>query len=238
MIGVVACLALVFAGVGAFGGERRVAKVEKPVRLPVWPVLNGLGCIALDLVGLGDAAAALEDKFGGRVAPMSLGPEANPFVLLVHHRHGFDAWDPVRPLFERLIGLPEGFPAHPHRGFETVTMTLRGGLAHRDSAGVKETYGDGDVQWLTAGSGILHEEMWHWGDAEKKEPRGGAAPARGERPRGNRPNFQDSRTSVNARSFRLIVSTSVLLWSRSRSPDEFRLPVSSFLAMLNASWIF
>ncbi|KAH8059178.1 quercetin 2,3-dioxygenase [Aureococcus anophagefferens] len=170
---------------------RRVARLDKPIRLPVWPVVNGLACIALDLVGLGDAAAALEERFGGRVAPMSLGPDANPFVLLVHHRHGFDCWDPVRPVFEKLI-VPEGFPAHPHRGFETVTMTLRGGLAHRDSAGVKrgstrernsqlqrlrsrpvstrvkETYGDGDVQWLTAGKGILHEEMWHWADKSRR----------------------------------------------------------------------
>ena len=146
---------------------RRVARLDKPIRLPVWPVVNGLACVALDLVGLGDAAAALEERFGGRVAPMSLGPDANPFVLLVHHRHGFDGWDPVRPVFEKLI-VPEGFPAHPHRGFETVTMTLRGGLAHRDSAGVKETYGDGDVQWLTAGEGILHEEMWHWADKSRR----------------------------------------------------------------------
>jgi len=141
---------------------RRVARLEKPPRLPVWPVLNGLACAALDLVGASDAAAALEARLGGRVAPMMLRPEADPFVLLVHHRHGFDAWDPVRPLFEALLGLPEGFPAHPHRGFETVTATLRGGLRHRDSVGVKETYGDGDVQWLTAGRGVLHEEMWWW----------------------------------------------------------------------------
>ena len=54
----------------------------------------------------------------------------------------------------------QGFPAHPHRGFETVTMTLKGGLRHRDSFGMKQEYGDGDVQWLTAGRGMLHEEMW------------------------------------------------------------------------------
>lgn len=145
---------------------RQITKVEKPIRLPVWPVVNGLACIALDLVGQGKLAASLEDNYGGRVAPMSLGSEADPFVLLVHHRHGFDSWDPVRPLFEALIGLPEGFPAHPHRGFETVTATMRGGLRHRDSVGVEETYGDGDVQWLTAGKGVLHEEMWWWDEAK------------------------------------------------------------------------
>lgn len=107
--------------------------------------------------------------------------DADPFVLLVHHRHRFSAWDPVRLIFRLL--LPEGFPAHvragaryprldltrpparipalpqPHRGFETVTMTMHGGLVHRDSLGVKQKYGDGDVQWLTAGRGVLHEEM-------------------------------------------------------------------------------
>merc|ERR1719389_1516611 len=66
--------------------------------------------------------------------------------------------------------MPEGFPAHPHRGFETVTYVLRGGLVHRDSMGVKKAYGapadsdgsgsDGAVQWMTAGRGMLHEEMW------------------------------------------------------------------------------
>ena len=58
--------------------------------------------------------------------------------------------------------MPEGFPAHPHRGFETVTYVLpgRAGLTHRDSEGCKMRYGDGAVQWMTAGRGMLHEEMW------------------------------------------------------------------------------
>ena len=82
----------------------------------------------------------------------------------MHHRHGFDFWDPIRPIFRAV--LPEGFPAHPHIGFETVTMTMRGGLSHRDSTGVKQCYSDGDVQWLTAGRGVLHEEMWWWRDQD------------------------------------------------------------------------
>lgn len=143
---------------------RPIARVVKPLRLPVWPVLNGLALTALDFVGLGELAAQAEVDLGGRVAPMSLEHEdADPFLLLVHHRHRFSPWDPIRPLFRLL--LPEGFPAHPHRGFETVTMTMHGGLAHRDSLGVKQRYGDGEVQWLTAGRGVLHEEMW-WADRE------------------------------------------------------------------------
>jgi quercetin 2,3-dioxygenase len=52
-----------------------------------------------------------------------------------------------------------GFPMHPHRGIETVTYMLDGSVAHRDSLGNAGVVGAGDVQWMTAGSGILHEEM-------------------------------------------------------------------------------
>ncbi len=52
-----------------------------------------------------------------------------------------------------------GFPWHPHRGIETVTYMLRGSVAHEDSLGNKGVISDGDVQWMTAGSGIVHSEM-------------------------------------------------------------------------------
>ena len=52
-----------------------------------------------------------------------------------------------------------GFPLHPHRGIETITYMLDGSVAHRDSLGNAGVIGAGDVQWMTAGSGILHEEM-------------------------------------------------------------------------------
>ncbi|MBD3618636.1 MAG: pirin family protein [Chromatiales bacterium] len=52
-----------------------------------------------------------------------------------------------------------GVGAHPHRGFETVTIVYAGEVAHRDSTGTAGTIGPGDVQWMTAGSGILHEEF-------------------------------------------------------------------------------
>ena len=52
-----------------------------------------------------------------------------------------------------------GFPMHPHRGIETITYMLDGSVAHRDSLGNSGVIGPGDVQWMTAGSGILHEEM-------------------------------------------------------------------------------
>jgi hypothetical protein len=56
-----------------------------------------------------------------------------------------------------------GFPMHPHRGIETVTYMLDGSVSHRDSLGSEGTIGAGDVQWMTAGSGIMHEEMPHAG---------------------------------------------------------------------------
>src|SRR5690606_25420706 len=52
-----------------------------------------------------------------------------------------------------------GVGQHPHRGFETVTIVYQGEVAHRDSTGAGGTIGPGDVQWMTAGAGILHEEF-------------------------------------------------------------------------------
>ena len=51
-----------------------------------------------------------------------------------------------------------GFPMHPHRGIETISYLYRGQMTHRDSLGNEDTIRDGEVQWMTAGSGILHEE--------------------------------------------------------------------------------
>ena len=53
-----------------------------------------------------------------------------------------------------------GFPKHPHRGFETVTICRQGRVDHTDSLGCKGRFGDGDVQWMTAGEGISHCEMF------------------------------------------------------------------------------
>src|SRR3954464_321345 len=58
-----------------------------------------------------------------------------------------------------------GFPWHPHRGIETITYVLAGNVAHGDSLGNRGSLGAGDVQWMTAGSGIMHQEMPH-GDAQ------------------------------------------------------------------------
>ncbi|MHB9026695.1 MAG: pirin family protein [Armatimonadota bacterium] len=74
------------------------------------------------------------------------------------------------PLFDPFLMLDElhypapagelpGFPWHPHRGIETITYVLEGEISHQDSMGNAGTIGPGDVQWMTAGSGIIHQEM-------------------------------------------------------------------------------
>lgn len=158
------------AGTGAPAAgrsPRAVARVEKFARLPVWPAWNGVALFLLSLVpGIGPSlAASLEDAVGGRVCPNFFESGAtSPFVMLVHHRHSFAPWDPLRRFQSTFF--PEGFPAHPHRGFITVTYVLKGGFRHRDSMGVKQYYGaqprhgGRHTQWLTTGAGLLHEEMW------------------------------------------------------------------------------
>ncbi|KAF8925686.1 hypothetical protein BGZ58_000593 [Dissophora ornata] len=67
--------------------------------------------------------------------------------------------DPFLLLDEFWVGPKGGFPDHPHRGFETVTYMLSGQMQHEDFAGHKGTIGPGDLQWMTAGRGIVHCEM-------------------------------------------------------------------------------
>ncbi|XP_010525731.1 PREDICTED: pirin-like protein 2 [Tarenaya hassleriana] len=67
--------------------------------------------------------------------------------------------DPFLILDEFSVSPPAGFPDHPHRGFETVTYVLQGGITHQDFKGHKGTIYAGDVQWMTAGRGIIHSEM-------------------------------------------------------------------------------
>ncbi len=88
------------------------------------------------------AGVHLKRAFGFREVP-----QLDPFLLL----DDFKSDNPAEYL--------PGFPWHPHRGIETITYVLHGEIEHGDSLGNRGTIGPGDVQWMTAGSGIIHQEM-------------------------------------------------------------------------------
>ncbi|TMB30870.1 MAG: pirin family protein [Deltaproteobacteria bacterium] len=83
-----------------------------------------------------------------RPFPVAEIDSVDPFLLL-------DEMGPV----DYAPGEAVGAPDHPHRGFETVTYVLEGEMEHEDSAGHRGKLGPGDVQWMTAGAGIIHSEM-------------------------------------------------------------------------------
>lgn len=109
-----------------------------------------------------------------------LWPTLDPFLFCAHHHDAYPAGDGQQglqavALEERTLGSDfsrkdgfsmyhgehvPGFPGHPHRGFETVTLVREGLIDHADSLGAAARFGGGDVQWLTAGKGIQHSEMF------------------------------------------------------------------------------
>ena len=113
----------------------------------------------------------------------------DPFLFCVHHEDFFpkgnDNLGPADSLEGRRIGndfeikngyrmyhgtTVSGFPGHPHRGFETVTVVRKGMVDHTDSLGGSGRYGDGDVQWMTAGKGVQHAEMFPCLKKDEKNP--------------------------------------------------------------------
>jgi quercetin 2,3-dioxygenase len=125
------------------------------------------------------------------VTPLAAPPWAtlDPFLFCVHHDDAYPAGTerlgPAASLDGRNLGqdfagkdgwrmyhgtVVPGFPQHPHRGFETVTIVRRGTIDHSDSLGAAARFGAGDVQWLTAGGGIVHAEMFPLLDRSKPNP--------------------------------------------------------------------
>ncbi|MGI9604460.1 MAG: pirin family protein [Acidimicrobiales bacterium] len=116
-------------------------------------------------------------------------PTLDPFLFCVHHVDAFPAGDdrmgPAVSTSGRQIGqdfanidgwnmyhgsVVPGFPSHPHRGFETITFVRRGLVDHSDSLGATARFGEGDAQWLTAGRGIVHAEMFPLVEREADNP--------------------------------------------------------------------
>lgn len=116
-------------------------------------------------------------------------PVQDPFLFCAHHLDDYPRGDDSEATSADLTGrnmgsdfdlkdgfrmyhgekVP-GFPVHPHRGFETVTIVRRGVVDHADSLGAAGRYGAGDVQWMTAGSGVQHSEMFPLVNQDEKNP--------------------------------------------------------------------
>jgi len=116
-------------------------------------------------------------------------PTIDPFLFCAHHRDAYPAANgklaPQASLAGRQLGqdfagldgwnmyhgqVVPGFPQHPHRGFETISYMREGYMDHSDSLGAAARFGEGDVQWMTAGAGIVHAEMFPLFNTDRPNP--------------------------------------------------------------------
>jgi redox-sensitive bicupin YhaK (pirin superfamily) len=104
----------------------------------------------------------MERKISQQVRGYRTRDGAGVSLVRVLGKQTVQAYDPILLLDSFDSTNPDdytaGFPMHPHRGIETISYVYRGYMTHRDSLGNEDTIGDGEVQWMTAGSGIMHEE--------------------------------------------------------------------------------
>mmetsp|Transcript_18027 Transcript_18027/g.49083 ORF Transcript_18027/g.49083 Transcript_18027/m.49083 type:complete len:360 (-) Transcript_18027:324-1403(-) len=112
-------------------------------------------------------------------------PTGDPYLFCVYHKDNYPQgngkmeapfsgngsdFDPKKPYRMYHGSKVPGFPQHPHRGFETITATIEGIIDHADSAGNGGRYGEGDLQWMTAGEGIVHSEMFPLIKTDQENP--------------------------------------------------------------------
>jgi len=134
----------------------------------------------------------MDDAAGPILQTVRLGtqwPTIDPFLFCAHHRDEYPAGNgqlaPQSSLDGRQLGqdfagkdgwnmyhgrVVPGFPQHPHRGFETISYMREGYMDHSDSLGAAARFGEGDVQWMTAGAGIVHAEMFPLFNTDEPNP--------------------------------------------------------------------
>lgn len=154
------------------------------------------GLFALPAIGFGKSKKEEKEMNTTKDAIKSVKPMGfqwetqDPFLFCVHHEDKFPKGNEnmgpdssylkgrflgddfiIKDGFRMYHGKTvPGFPGHPHRGFETVTVVREGLVDHADSLGAAGRYGNGDVQWMTAGKGVQHSEMFPLLSTEKDNP--------------------------------------------------------------------